>query len=164
MKILVISAGPTVEEEFHKVNTKDFDLTIGINSACWRFGVDYAAFMDYQVIEGMLSREAKPREGIIWKHPSPRYWGESVRYEVYPKYIGGFECPTTLPNALNWAWSKYPDAEITLIGHSQAVGEKAIGGTGGCHDKARWSLENLFINQVQKEVDFRRNLMKFKFK
>jgi hypothetical protein len=99
--------------------------------------------MDGRAITGMIERKQQPKEGLVW-HTNDLSFGWNVQHEGYPNFSNGRRAPFALPNALNWAFLKWPNAKIEIIGHD-GNDKPNIGGLNSNHNYARWEEERMWL-------------------
>lgn len=152
MNIAVLCPGPSLPRHWRP--SLKHDLVIGVNTAGWKYRVDYLAFTDRHVLEGL---EFMPRIGFI-THANHVLPEEKVRlapllYEARSNALtpelrtlaaqqGMTECAWTFPNALAQAnrWAR-GGGEVHVFGFDCSDVKKDFAGQAGDHGLHRWERE-----------------------
>ena len=151
MNIAVLCPGPSLPRYWGNYG---YGLVIGVNTAGWKYPVDWLAFSDRHILEGLT---VLPRKGFITHsgHPKregmeriglPLYDAKSLLLTPELKQIaadqGMTECAWTFPNALSQAnqWAG-ADGEVHVFGFDCAMVAKDFAGQDGYHKRKRWMTE-----------------------
>lgn len=139
-KIAVLTSGPSLSEYFDQIRAGDYDLTIGINEASWKFPVDIAACLDQRTFD-------------LWPfkfYPKQALTSRAIRrppgVELIPlpelKNAEGESCRYTFPLALKGA------DELAAGGQADIYGFDASLSTVGNHSLNRWKIELEWVRLV----------------
>jgi hypothetical protein len=126
MRIAILSSAPSILDEWEAVKDESWDVVVGISTTCWFIDVDWMCWMDAPAMVGMVERSRKPRIGSVWVFDDFK-WAGAIKYEAFPTYEDGTRSDFTLPNALNWAFRKWPLAEVCVFGDSCQSGPNVAG-------------------------------------
>lgn len=149
MRIAVLSSAPSILDEWEAVKGDGWDLTVGISTTCWHIDVDWMCWMDAIAIVGMVERGRRPRIGSVW-HFGDFRWAGCIEYDAFPPFDGGRKAPFTLPNALNWAFLRWPHAEVCVFGDSCQDGPNV--GQVGSMNQNRALVEMAWIARAYEEA------------
>lgn len=147
MNVAVLCPGPSLPR-FWRDNT-GYAIVIGVNTAGWRYAVDWLAFSDRHVLEGLTTM---PRLGFITNagHDLPQ---DKLRLdlplqgELEPELAAlaarqdMTACAWTFPNALAVANQLAGDSEVHVFGFDCAEVPADFAGQEGEHGAMRWALE-----------------------
>jgi hypothetical protein len=152
MNVAVLCPGPSLPRYWRP--SLKHDVVIGVNTAGWKYRVDWLAFSDRHVLEGL---EFMPRIGFIThgNHaiPADKQRLDPLLYDARSNALtaelhalaarqGMTECAWTFPNALAQANRFAQDGgEVHVFGFDCAEVEKDFAGQEGEHGRRRWELE-----------------------
>lgn len=119
MRIAIVSCGESAKTAYSRDIGDSYDVTIGVNWACYHWPFDWVAAWDALIWRYNSGLDAIwPSVGIATCGRLPDDVAKlaearQLQVEAFPRRP---LCSTTFPSALEWALAKWPDAAIDVYG------------------------------------------------
>jgi len=167
-RVALLCPGPSLREVYCDDMFEEFEAVIAVNTAGWLFFHHWLAFLDRHVwtpvrekrlnvhlpLVGILSNNAFCDEAapMGWKaEPMPSYYGVGVSEEA-KRLTSREKMPFTMPNALEFALKRFPQARVTVFGMDYAVNQPCAGNVKGDRSVKRFSDEAIWLRSVWNEA------------
>ena len=157
MRVAIVSSVESAREHWTSDVSDSYQVTIGINWACYHWCFDYVATWDALVWRHNGGND------VIWPAFGIVYSGKSLpddvatvasskglRVESFPRMT---DCTTTFPNALEWALRCFPAADIDIYGMDMD-GRQGLAPwpDSRCHSSTRWDVEKRWIRHIMSDA------------
>lgn len=150
VRVAILSGGPSVLETWPRENPLEWDITVGISTACWVLEADWMAYMDLMSAKTMAGMGRSPSDGAVSVLGRPD-WGWGVEQDRFPPFSSGRIAPFTLPNAVNWALSRFRPGRLAIFGDDRD-GRANVGGHGANHGPERWIEEEMWMDLAVRDA------------